>query len=451
MKTVTNLLLLAVSVTCMYACSKTDINTPPAGIINDQDLQTGDVTLRDLSSFMLPRSDDYAAIPQDPNNPLTAEKIELGRLLFHESRLGTTPRQTTGQNTYSCASCHYAEAGFQSKIAQGIGEGGIGFGLNGEARVANPLYTLSKVDVQPIRTPTVLNSAYQEVMLWNGQMGSTGVNAGTQAVWTPVNGSDNNWLGLQGVETVSMGAIKKHRLTPDTAWLAAEPTYNNLFELAFPDVPANQRFSTLNTALAIAAYQRSLLPNQSPFQRWLQGDPRAMNQDELAGMNIFFGKAKCSKCHYGPALNSNQFFGLGMKDLENGVGGAFNCTPNNFESKGRGGFTGKAAELYKFKVPQLYNLKDAQFLGHGSSFTSIEAVVRYKNAGISQNATVPASQLAKQFVPLHLTEDEISKLVIFLRDALYDPNLTRYSPDALPSGNCIPNNDAQSKTDRGCQ
>lgn len=432
------------------ACQKTDYNRNP-GTSAITSIGTEIVNSKDVSSLLLPRSDDYPSIPQDPRNPLTAEKVELGKMLFHESRLGISSRDPAGFHTYSCASCHHAEAGFQAGISQGIGEGGSGFGITGELRVPSALYIGSKIDVQPIRTPSALNVAYQAVMLWNGSMGSGSVNTGTEAQWKSSNGTDRNALGYQGVETLCIGAIQKHRLTPDSAWLASVPEYKNLFDLAFADVTENQRISSLNVALAMAAYQRILLPNQAPFQRYLQGDTRAMSADMIAGMNLFFGKAKCAKCHTGPALNSMQFFALGMADMQQGVNGCINITSGNDESKGRGGFTGKATDMFKYKVPQLYNLKEVNFFGHGGNFTTIEQVIRYKNTAVSQNVNIPASQLAKQFVPLNLTDDEINKLVAFVRDALYDPNLSRYAPESLPSGSCIPNNDTQSRIDRGCQ
>ena len=81
--------LLCVLTCALFACNKTEFNSAnhiTASSLDDQTL--GSITSREMSSFLQPRSDDYAAIPQDPNNPLTAEKIELGKLLFHESRLG---------------------------------------------------------------------------------------------------------------------------------------------------------------------------------------------------------------------------------------------------------------------------------------------------------------------------------------------------------------------------
>ena len=176
-----------------------------------------------------------------------------------------------------------------------------------------------------------------------------------------------------------------------------------------------------------------------------------MSSDEKLGGRLFFTKAGCVNCHSGPALNSMNFYSLGMSDLVNGVGGAINISGGGSSPKGRGGFTGIDSDMYKFKVPQLYNLKDVNFFGHGCSFTSVADVVTYLNNAIPQNANVPATRLATQFVPLALTEIEMAQLTKFIEVSLYDPNLTRYVPASVPSGNCIPNNDPQSRTDRGCQ
>ena len=101
--------------------------------------------------FILPASDDYDNIPQDPLNPITPAKVELGKLLFHETALGTDPLQIETANTYSCASCHHASAGFQAGVRQGLGEGGIGFGVNGEARLKSTTYFSEVVDAQTIK------------------------------------------------------------------------------------------------------------------------------------------------------------------------------------------------------------------------------------------------------------------------------------------------------------
>lgn len=429
------------------ACNKEPHNSSQSIATNtvSNELLTGINTLV-KTDFILPESSNFAAIPQDPNNPLTKEKIHLGQLLLHETRLGGNPKNVQNISTYSCASCHHSEAGFQSGLAQGIGEGGSGFGITGEGRVPFASFTDS-ADVQSIRTPTLLNIAYEEVSLWGGQMGAKGVNAGTENAWKGKFTINN--LGYFGPEIQAIGGVTIHRLKVDTAWLLSKPMYKNLFDKAFPGLPAEQRISATTIGLAIAAYERVLLPNQAPFQRWLRGDTTALSADEKTGAGLFFGKAGCVKCHTGPSLSSSAFYALGMNDMQN-ENGAINVNTGAVENKGRGGFTGLDSDMYKFKVPQLYNLKDARFLGHGASFTSVDQVIRYINAGVQQNSNVPASQLAKEFVPLNLSEDEITKLVKFVEVGLYDPNLIRFTPAAVPSGNCIPNNDIQSKIDRGC-
>ncbi len=117
---------------------------------------------------------------------------------------------------------------------------------------------------------------------------------------------------------------------------------------------------------------------------------------------------------------------------------------------GRGGFTQRPEDMFKFKVPQLYNLMNSPFYGHGGNFNSVREVIEYKNNAVAQNPNVPNGQLSPHFKPLNLTEAEISALVEFIESGLYDPDLKRYEPTHLPSNNCFPNNDAQSQTDLGC-
>ncbi len=130
--------------------------------------------------FVIPYSNEFDKIPQDPKNPISQAKIDLGALLFHETGIGLSPKHAANAGNYSCASCHFASAGFQAGTHQGIADGGMGFGVNGEGRVANPEYDVTELDVQAIRTPSALNIAYQEAILWNGQFEAVGANAGTE-------------------------------------------------------------------------------------------------------------------------------------------------------------------------------------------------------------------------------------------------------------------------------
>ena len=368
----------------------------------------------DVDSFILPESDDYDSIPQDPLNPITKEKVEEGKIIFHDTSVGIGKIPELN-GTFSCASCHNAPSGFKSGIAQGIGEGGVGEGSN---RVLADIclecdgYDIElDVDVQPIASPTIVNVAYQEVMLWNGQFGNSPdgiINAGIDPaiLMTEDTPKQNNSRQWSGVETQAAAAIGVHRLT------------------GIEDVTS--------AAQSMAAYERTVLTNRAPFQKWLRGDKTAMTDNQLKGAQLFFGDAGCSNCHTGPALSSRQyapadevFMAVGFADLD-----AMNFIVGEVSEnvrKGRGGFTKQDLDNYKFKIPTLYNLRDTNIFGHGASFASVRQVVEYKNNAIPQ-ADIPTEYLDYRFTPLGLTEEEIDILVDFLENSLYDTELNRYSP-----------------------
>ncbi|WP_158975516.1 cytochrome-c peroxidase [Cellulophaga sp. L1A9] len=413
----------------------------------DQELKTTLVSLSgDLSYYILPNSTDYAKIPADPKNPITEEKVLLGQLLFHETGIGLEGNSETNKETYSCASCHHSAAGFQSGLQQGIGDGGMGYGIAGEARIIDPLYTEAMIDVQPIKSPTVLNSAYQKLMLWNGQFGATSRNIGTEVNWTEGTPKAVNHLGFEGVETQAIAGLSVHRMALDKTFCDTND-YSNLFDQAFPNVANTERYSLIYAGLAIAAYERTLLSTDTNFQNWLKGDFDAMTSDEKKGALLFFGKAKCYQCHNGPALNSEEFYALGMNDLE---GPNVHGIIDDVTKKGRGGFTNKPSDNYKFKVPQLYNLTDVQFYGHGGSFTSVKEIIAYKNIATKENNEVSSSDLSGKFAPLHLSDEEVDLIATFIETSLSDKNLNRYVPTSLPTGLCFPNADPTSREDMNC-
>ena len=398
-----------------------------------------------LSYYQLPTSDDYGRIPQDPNNALTRDKVELGKLLFHETAFSTDGKFSITKEEYSCASCHHAGAGFQAGMAQGLGEGGEGFGLVGEARVRNPFCAPELCDVQPIRSPTILNGAYQPVMLWNGQFGATDVNVGTEDQWTEGTPKEINRLGFEGLEVQAIAGLEVHRIIYDEESVI-ENGYKNLWDRAFSDVNIENRYTRITAGLALAAYERTVLSNEAPFQQYLNGDYEALSEDEKNGALIFFGKGQCSTCHTGPALNKMEFHALGLNEFNPDEVTFYN--PEDPTRFGRFSFTKNEEDRFKFKTPQLYNLKGIEFLGHGSSMHSVREIIEYKNRGIAENPEVPADVLALK--PLGLSDLEVDQLIMFVERSLYDSNLDRYVPSSLPSENCFPNNDIISKVDLGC-
>jgi len=468
------LLTVAVSTALLSACSGGGSDTPPPVVADpvtstpvttpvDPAVEARDnlLTLLDSTSptgtyeaYILPASDDFDNIPQDPSNEITAEKVALGKLIYHETGI-TEGDIGPSESTFSCASCHNAQNGFKSGIRQGIGEGGIGFDHRMVMEGINP----EDIDVQPVASPTVLNTAFQEVMLWNGQLGNViagNVNVGIDPDrhFTEGTPKEANLRNFAGLETQAVAGLGVHRQgDTDDSILRTNETYREMFESAYGVAEPDDMLEA--TALAIAAYERTILANQAPFQAYLKGDETAMTESEVAGAEVFFGKGNCYACHNGPALSSpvgamadEVFMTVGFHDLdiwEDTIGEV-----NESTKLGRGGFTGDDLDQFKFKVPPLYNLIDTEVFGHGASFTSVEEVVRYKVTAIPQHPQVEISDLDYRFTPVDLTEEEIANLIEFLEKSLHDSDLMRYVPESLPSGNCPINNDEESRQELGC-
>jgi len=441
-------ILLLFSMCLIFACTKDktsdslEYDTKLRSYISEA-AETGD-----LSYYVLPSSNDLENIPQDPRNRLTREKVELGKQIFYDTGLAMDAVKQSGMETYSCASCHLPTAGFRPGTAQGIADGGVRFGVNGEDRVKNTEYEENELDVQSARPLSLINVAYVTNTFWNGQFGSTGVNVDTEDVWGLREDTGLNNIGYEGIETQNLEGLKAHRITINKP-LLDKYGYTPLFDAAFPTVQPTQRYTRNFASLAVSAYIRTILSDEAPFQKWLKGDDSAMSLDEKKGAIIFFGnKGKCTNCHVRQNLGSLQFEALGVKDMYQSP--SFNTDESDRRNLGRGGFTLIEEDNYKFKVPQLYNLADAPFFFHGSSKRTLEEVIDYKIEAKTENANVPQENLSIKFTELSLSAEERSQLLLFLSNSLRDPNLERYAPDEVMSGNCFPNNDPQSRIDLGC-
>lgn len=427
---------------------------------NHQDFMANDTELvyaiakttpsRNINEYILPDGSDLSAIPnQDKKNLLNADKIALGKMLFFEPGIGLVGKNTALRQTYSCASCHVPNKGFTPGRYQGVADGAIGFGISGESRFKSPLYQGDDVDAQGARPLTMHNLAYVTNALWAGAFGSYGTNVGTEKAWRHDTLTEINFLGLEGLEANNIRALQVHRQLMNKT-IADTLGYKALFDKAFPETPEPERYTLQTTAFAIAAYFRSILTNQAPFQRWLKGEQNAMTQQQKDGALVFFGTAKCTNCHQGPALNQMTYQAVGVKNLYQSNYLVFRTGATDKRNFGRGGFTGNAEDMHKFKVPQLYNLKNIGFYFHGASKTTLEEVVDYFDKGIPENKDVPTSQISIAFEPLNLTPKEKTDLVEFLKNGLFDPNISRYVPQRVMSGKCFPNNDLISKLEMKC-
>lgn len=404
----------------------------------------------DVEHFILPASDDYANIPNGQKNPLTKEKVELGKMLFFETGIARDARYANGEGTYSCATCHVPSAGFMPGRQQGIADGGIGFGLNGESREQMSNYMAEELDVQGARPISVLNVAYVTNTTWSGKFGAFHANEGTEYLWgldDPT--TETNHLGLDGLEAQNIEGLIVHRMVVDD-YVLDTLGYRQMYDDAFGDFTEDERYSLLTSSFAISAYLRSLITNEAPFQDWLKGDNEAITESEKRGAVLFYSKAGCYRCHQGPAMSATEFHAVGVNDLCD-LPGSLATGIHDIRNMGRGGFTLRDDDLFKFKVPGIYNMADSPFYFHGSSKNSLREVVEYFNDGVAENPRVPKEQISSFFHPLNLSDTEMDDLVEFLENSLRDPNLERYVPEQVLSNNCFPNNDPTSREQLGCE
>lgn len=235
----------------------------------------------DLDYYTFPSSNNYKELPnQDPHNPVTKEKVELGKLLFFETGLAQIPIHESCYETYSCGSCHHQESGFLPGRLQGIADGGAGYGYNGNLRYVVDDYEEHELDAQGNRPMNPLNSGYSTNTLWSGAFGAGGVNEGTEEYWTGL--AEVNHTGYVGLEAQNIEAFALHRLEINDHVLD-DYGYRALYDKAFPDFDESERYSPTTSSFAISAYLRSMLANEAPFQKWLRGNRGAMTVDQIQG------------------------------------------------------------------------------------------------------------------------------------------------------------------------
>ncbi|MEM1034461.1 MAG: cytochrome c peroxidase, partial [Myxococcota bacterium] len=206
-------------------------------------------------TWNLPEGFPEPTVPED--DPMTVEKVVLGRHLFYETRL-------SGNQTQSCASCHLQELAFTDGRALAIGSTGE----------AHPRNSMSLVNVAYAPTLNWANPVVRELHV--------------QAL-TPMFGDDPVELGLDN-ETM------RERLADDEG-------YQELFEAAYPQ--AEELFTVDQVSRALAAFQRSIVSADAPYDRYLSGDTEAIGLSAREGIALFFSeKFECFHCHGGFNLSS---------------------------------------------------------------------------------------------------------------------------------------------------
>lgn len=308
--------------------------------------------------YPVPKGLQAPSVPA--NNPLTDDKVALGKALYFDPRLSR-------DGTVSCATCHDPKKGWTDQA---------------------PVSTGIKGQKGGVSAPTVLNSAYMEIQFWDGRAASLEEQA-KGPIENPVE------MGFTHAE-----AVKR---------LKSIKGYRPLFKKAFGD----PEITIDRVAQAIAGFERTVLTGNAPYDRYEAGEKDALSDSAKRGLQLFFGKAKCSECHTGFNFSDSDFHNLGV-----GMKG-----PNPPE--GRYAVTKQEEHRGAFKTPTLRNLADTAPYMHDGSQKTLKEVMDFYNQGGEPNP-----RLDRRVQRLGLTEAEIADVIAFL-DALNGDKAV-IEPPALP-------------------
>lgn len=333
-----------------------------------------------IYDWRLPAWVPTPTVPAD--NPMSAEKVELGRHLFYDKRL-------SGDQSMSCASCHHQDKAFTDGLA-------VAEGITGQKGARSAM--------------SLANVAYLPVLTWaNPNLTALEVQA-----LVPIFGEHPVEMGMAGREKELF------------ARLQADPTYQRLFARAFPAEAArgSEALYSLSTVTkAIASFERSLLSFDSPYDRYKYGGQKdALSSAALRGEALFFGeKMECYHCHGSFNFTDNiqhsklpfaekGFHNTGLYN-EDGRG----AYPAN--NPGISEFTGDADDEGKFRTPSLRNIALTAPYMHDGSIPTLEAVIRthYAMAGRAGGSKHGPSPLRSSLVEgFDVSDQEVSDLVAFL-------------------------------------
>ena len=324
-------------------------------------LATANVALAEVYDWNLPEWMPPPVVPED--NPMSAEKVELGRHLFYDARL-------SADETVACSSCHAQEFAFTDRRQLSIGIEG----------------TLAGKNAQPL-----MNVAYFPILTWaNPHMTSLEFQS-----LVPLFGEEPIEMGSAGVEDEIF------------ARLAEDPYYISAFSDAFPDRPAPDLFTVTR---ALAAFQRSLLSFDSPYDQFkYAGREDALSEEAKRGEQLFFDhRFECYHCHQG-ALMTDNFQTADSPWAET----AFHNTGlyNNYQAvPGLIEFTGRAEDAGRFRTPSLRNIAVTAPYMHDGSMKDLRSVLEHYAAGGREGHTMQDGMV----IGFKATDQEFDDLIAFL-------------------------------------
>lgn len=339
------------------------------------------------------------AVPVPEDNPVTKEKVSLGRKLFFDRRLSIN-------DTFSCAICHIPEQGFANNEIQ------TAVGVEGRSGKRN--------------SPTVYNSAYLQAIFHDGRESTL-----EQQVWAPL-------LARNEMANPSIGYVINK--------IKAISEYDGLFEQAF-----DGRGPTMETVgMALASYQRTLNAADSPFDRWYFANQKdAVSEQVKRGFEIFRGKGQCTACHLVnddyALFTDNQLHNTGLgyqasmgitsettrvqlapgvfTELDNEVIKRVSRPKEN--DLGRYEVTENPNDRWKFRTPTLRNVALTAPYMHDGSIQTLREVMDFYNKG-----GVPNEVLSPLIKPLGLNDEEMDDVTAFL-ESLTGSNVAVLVADAF--------------------
>ncbi len=326
-------------------------------------------------------------------------QIALGRALFWDPIL-------SGGKDVACATCHHPSNAYTDGLDLSLGENAVGYGSIRRFILPNDVSFTKR------NSPTVLNTAY------NGMDANGGFNPTTAPMFW-----DSRMASLELQATGPLTTFEEMRGHAYTAGLAFDSLvvrltainqYKYLFQEAFG---TQQSITTTNIGKALAAFERTLIAMNSPYDRYQKGDKTAMTALQIQGMQTFIDEG-CANCHSGPMFSDYQTHVLSVPD-------------NAKLAVSDAGVNG----TYAFRTPSLRNTGLTAPYMHSGVFQTLNQVATFYDRigdGNSQNPHVPRQQLDTQVRRINLRNNEQAQLVAFL-NALTDTGFDKTIPASVPS------------------
>jgi len=323
----------------------------------------------------------FKSAPVPEYNPQTPEKIELGKKLFFDRRL-------SGDGTMSCATCHNPEQAFTD---------GLDIALS---------YPTTK---NWRNSPTLINAAFFKNLFHDGRVKTLE----DQALFPMMSAFEMN-QNLDFVEEEIRQA----------------PEYVETFKKVFNGEPTRERI-----AMAIAAFERTLISINLPLDKYLKGNNKALSEEAKKGLEIFTGKGKCADCHYGVNLSDDKFYALHVPEnpaLQNDprvittmrfVAKIYHYRDyrNLNEDPGRYLITKDKKDWKAFRTPALMEISKTAPYMHNGIFNTIDEVIDFFDSGGGKGN--------KALKPLGLNSDEKKHLKTFLVEALTGEDIVIKYPE----------------------